>query len=161
MTPLAVNGIGRRSCRRNYSSPVEWTNVNVSSDIRDKRPRLYRIVCTIHRDNAPYKPRYILGVITRPRCHYPYHSIEGYHAERPRFSLSEKKMIIRHNFFTSTSASSSRACTHVSNRTKLDNVKVVYAPLLTARPALEDVRDSEHAPPPRPPASAPAHPDTP
>ncbi|KFX92815.1 hypothetical protein O988_07105 [Pseudogymnoascus sp. VKM F-3808] len=30
-------------------------------------------------------------------------------ADRPRFSLSEKKMIMRHSFFTSTSASSSSA----------------------------------------------------
>lgn len=34
----------------------------------------------------------------------PYH-----YADNPRFSLSEKKMSIRHNLRTSTSASSSRA----------------------------------------------------
>jgi hypothetical protein len=37
-------------------------------------------------------------------------------ADNPLFSLSEKKMTIRHNFFTSTSASSSSACSFsVSN----------------------------------------------
>lgn len=34
---------------------------------------------------------------------------QSLYADSPRFSLSEKKMIIRHNFLTKTSASSSSA----------------------------------------------------
>jgi hypothetical protein len=39
---------------------------------------------------------------------------EPAYPDSPRFSLSEKKMIIRHSFRTNTSASSSSAYKHVS-----------------------------------------------
>jgi hypothetical protein len=54
--------------------------------------------------DAPYQP----NIASLSNLH-PY-QIQYDHAERPLFSLSEKKIIIRHNFRTSTSASSSSAC---------------------------------------------------
>lgn len=69
--------------------------------------------------------RYFLSCLTsiyRSRCRFSHISSsqknphQTYHAERPLFSLSEKKITIRHSFFTNASASSSSAYSIISSR---------------------------------------------